>query len=434
MVNFLWTLVYLSLALGINFCTPEIPEYKKLITVDNCENEIALGFPYQYFKGEVLTDEMVDFRFRAIRMTIGMYITLTLSIGSTVGPIVGQVIFTPTAHSVEKVISTSNHLIHYNQLVSCNQSNPQQFVTLRGGELTNAEVIRHAAKILMVLAMYQLFGNIRPSDSFQQNLINQDFKNLGQGQQLQRKVPRIVKDDLYYYRKYGPDFKKFGPGGPRRCLKHDAKRNPSLDTMANLLSPEYLKYQNNEVPPFLRKRFNTNKCSYERFVELARDPRYSTPTFTRVSIEEALIALQAEMEGLIINPRRPDSTIARKMDLDFLIDGPNGFTHLDTKQPVGTETLKIQGQSETIEGMGNKIGKRLVQQKKTFVGVEGGPKSPENVLHLITLNYLPDYEKQPVIDNVLNGAEEAGSTYGIKFMNELPASLANRYDDDFLFE
>ena len=47
--------------LVINFFAPEIPKNMKSI-----ENPRIKGFPYQYFKREVLTDEVVEYRIRVI--------------------------------------------------------------------------------------------------------------------------------------------------------------------------------------------------------------------------------------------------------------------------------------------------------------------------------------------------------------------------------
>jgi hypothetical protein len=80
------------------------PENKKSIKNNYAKNKIITGFPYQYFKGEVLTDEMVEFRIRVIYMSFMIYITVTFSVGPMVGPIVGQDTFTSTVTSIERLI------------------------------------------------------------------------------------------------------------------------------------------------------------------------------------------------------------------------------------------------------------------------------------------------------------------------------------------
>ena len=62
----MWTLIFVSLALIINFYSQEIPKNKKSIKNNYAKNKIIKGFPYQYLKREVLTDKMVKFRIRVI--------------------------------------------------------------------------------------------------------------------------------------------------------------------------------------------------------------------------------------------------------------------------------------------------------------------------------------------------------------------------------
>jgi hypothetical protein len=77
----MWTFISVSLALVINFYTPEIPENNKLIKNNYAKNKRIKGFPYQYFKGEVLTDEMIQFRIRLIYISFMIYITVTFFVG-----------------------------------------------------------------------------------------------------------------------------------------------------------------------------------------------------------------------------------------------------------------------------------------------------------------------------------------------------------------
>lgn len=82
----MWTLISVSLAAIINFYSPEIRETQKGIKT---KNKIITGFPYQYFEGEVLTEEMIEFRIRLIYISFMIYITVIFS----VSPIVGQATF-----------------------------------------------------------------------------------------------------------------------------------------------------------------------------------------------------------------------------------------------------------------------------------------------------------------------------------------------------
>ncbi len=108
----MWTLISVGLALLINFYSPEIPENKKSIKTNYAKNKIITGFPYQYFKGEVLTDEMLEFRIRVIYISFMVCITVTFSTGPMVSPIVGQATFssTPTSNIYRKIESESIRL------------------------------------------------------------------------------------------------------------------------------------------------------------------------------------------------------------------------------------------------------------------------------------------------------------------------------------
>nr|YP_010444279.1 hypothetical protein NQZ09_pgp140 [Fibrocapsa japonica]UTE95166.1 hypothetical protein FjapPt_p084 [Fibrocapsa japonica] len=94
----MWTLISVGLALIINFYSPEIPENKKSIKNKYAKNKIIPGFPYQYFKGEVLTDEMVEFHIPVIYISFIICLTAT---SPMVSPIVGQATFSSTPTSIE---------------------------------------------------------------------------------------------------------------------------------------------------------------------------------------------------------------------------------------------------------------------------------------------------------------------------------------------
>ena len=69
--------------------------------------------------------------------------------------------------------------------------------------------------------------------------------------------------------------------------------------------------------------------------------------------------------------------------------------------------------------MGYKIGRKIVIQKKTFVGRENGPVSSENVGHIVDLCYVPSSEKAIVKNSILQGARDKGSDAGIIFLNDI---------------
>lgn len=86
------------LALVIYFGNPEIPESKKSIKNNSTQNKIITDFPYQYFKEEVLTDGVVEFRIRLIYSSVLISIIGLFSVVSTVDTMVGKVYFLQQQH------------------------------------------------------------------------------------------------------------------------------------------------------------------------------------------------------------------------------------------------------------------------------------------------------------------------------------------------
>ena len=54
----MWTIISILFALGINFSIPPIPESKKSIKTDSY---LQIGFPFNYYEGENLTDEELNY-------------------------------------------------------------------------------------------------------------------------------------------------------------------------------------------------------------------------------------------------------------------------------------------------------------------------------------------------------------------------------------
>ena len=192
-----------------------------------------------------------------------------------------------------------------------------------------------------------------------------------------------------------------------------------MDKLANSLSPEYSEFQSKYYSESLPKRFDTNNYSAKEFKELAKDPRVDDGKYDRISIDEARTIVQGKSENLVIKPTRSDMETARRVDLDYKVQGPAPFTHFDVKNPVRSEILKKQGQTISLEDMSYKIGQKIVAQKHKFVGLENGPVAPENVGHIVDLCYVPSSEKTIVKQNILQGAVDKGSDAGIIFLNDI---------------
>ena len=192
----------------------------------------------------------------------------------------------------------------------------------------------------------------------------------------------------------------------------------SMETMSRRLSLEYKDYQQKFNSPPLPQRFDTKNYDQEKFKELAKDPKANKEVFHKTTVDEARAALQLEMEWVVDNPQRIEKPICKSVDLDFKVDGPAPYTHMDIKHPVGSELLRKQNQTIDIKAMAYRMGNAIIDQKERFCGFEQGPESSENVLHVVDLAYVPSHEKEIVKEYCLKGAEDAGSSEGIQFLND----------------
>ena len=127
--------------------------------------------------------------------------------------------------------------------------------------------------------------------------------------------------------------------------RYQRSASKSMETLSQTLSQEYSNYQQDFNSPPLSKRFDTTDYDQAKFIELAKDPNAKQTVFPKKTCDESRSALHAEMEGYVENPQRLDQPFSKSVDLDFKVDGPYPFTHLDIKHPVGSEILRKQGQT-----------------------------------------------------------------------------------------
>jgi hypothetical protein len=200
-------------------------------------------------------------------------------------------------------------------------------------------------------------------------------------------------------------------------------KSKSMETLSQTLSQEYSNYQQDFNSPPLSERFDTTNYDQAKFLELAKDPNAKKPVFHKTTVDEARSALHAELKGYIENPQLLDQSFTKSVDLDFKVDGPYRFTHIDIKHPVGSEILRKQGQTIDIETMAEKMEFDLVKQKRKFCSLDEGPEASENVLHIVDLAYVPADEKNVVKKHCLQGIRNhLNSTFtdveGVIFLND----------------
>ena len=131
--------------------------------------------------------------------------------------------------------------------------------------------------------------------------------------------------------------------------------------------------------------------------------------------------LQGEAQGLYTNIRRPSN---KSVKIDFEIDSLEGYTYVDYKTPIDFTALAKKKRVDmsgfpSPKIVGYNMGTKILDQKKRYCSIADGPKSPENVLHVINLDLVNDpIKKQAIIEGVLNGAERnSNTTTGIYFLN-----------------
>ena len=100
-------------------------------------------------------------------------------------------------------------------------------------------------------------------------------------------------------------------------------------------------------------------CPKERFYDLCTEAGERTPT----SMREAITALQLEADGIVFNVRRdPLATNPDGKACDFLIDGPNGETHLEIRGPVDRKIKIAHDQIPSVSLQGKRIGNKTHKQ------------------------------------------------------------------------
>lgn len=156
---------------------------------------------------------------------------------------------------------------------------------------------------------------------------------------------------------------------------------------------------NEEYQKFLLTKNPNVKCSQKRFEELCVEKKNGRTNYD--SIDEVLSILEAEGQGIVINPTRPEPNA---VDADFEIQGPGVYDVADVKIPInwgkGNANLKV-----AAERMGGKI----VKQRSRMQGLGKIP------LHLVDLRKLSPNERVEYKENVIN---TIGHSKHIVFLNE----------------
>ena len=157
----------------------------------------------------------------------------------------------------------------------------------------------------------------------------------------------------------------------------------------------------------------------ERFLELSTNPQ--TGQYDKKSIFETEGGLELEARGMVNNLRRPDNP---KVDLDFVAErvGCGETIFIDHKGMIDFGSLSDKGIDvsgfPSHESVAFKMGKDSIDQKREFIGMDQGPASMGEVVHLYNFENIRNRTETPLLmQAVLNGTEQAGYMNGIIFLN-----------------
>ena len=154
---------------------------------------------------------------------------------------------------------------------------------------------------------------------------------------------------------------------------------------------------NEEYQQFVLKNPNV-KCLQNRFEELCREKKKSM--IDRKSIDEALSILEAERQGLVINPTRPEPNA---VDADFEIQGPGRYDVADVKTPINWG----KG-NEDLDAAAQRMGKKIQEQRYRMRSLGKTP------LHIVDLRKLSLNQRMNYQQNIIN---TIGHSDDIVFLN-----------------
>ena len=208
---------------------------------------------------------------------------------------------------------------------------------------------------------------------------------------------------------------------PDQCLNREYYKKKKKKRSDEISKERVLEIYEDFLSRMGDKGYKIN-VSEDRFLELARDPHRGT--YTNNSVFEAKGGLELEANGTVTNLRRPEN---RQVDLDFVSEyvSSGETVFIDHKGMIDFETLRKEKEVDVShfpshQNVAFKMGKDLVEQKKRHLGKYLGPTSIEDVIHVYNFENIENKaEKRVLVQEVRNGAEQAGYTDGdgIIFLN-----------------
>jgi len=161
------------------------------------------------------------------------------------------------------------------------------------------------------------------------------------------------------------------------------------------------------------------ECDQQRFNDLCVNQE--TGAIDGKSIFEAKGGLQGEGQKMYRNVRRPANPDVR-LDFEATDIKTGNRIFVDHKGMIDFQSLADQGKDisrfPSHETVAYRMGQDIPSQKERFTGIPQGPKSANEVLHLVNFDKIRNsLEKPSLVSAVLNGAEDAGCGDNIAFIN-----------------
>ena len=158
----------------------------------------------------------------------------------------------------------------------------------------------------------------------------------------------------------------------------------------------------------------------QRFNNLSVNQEQETGAIDEKSIFEAKGGLEGEGQKMYKNLSRPSNPDVR---LDFeatdiktgkriFVDHKGGMIDFQSLSDQGKDISRFPSH----ETVAYRMGQDIPSQKKRFIGLPQGPKSANEVLHLVNFNKIRNSLEKPfLVSAILNRAEQAGYMDGITF-------------------
>ncbi len=233
-----------------------------------------------------MTDEELNYRIKVVYVTCFTYLTITFPLV----PATAQALVPFPVASIERSVTRG----------SCT-AQEKLLLDLRGDGNDVSELI------IRIILIWTMSKNYKPTDGFQPKpIIPPHFRYV---QPNPRMAPKLQENPV--------DRNNLGQGGGS-CR---ANQHTSMDAMSNSINPEFSQYQKDYYPKSSPQRFDTSQSPSSKFNRLAYDSVRNK--YTRISIDEARAVVQAELQDLVIEPIRANQLEARRVDLDFKVQGPH---------------------------------------------------------------------------------------------------------------